>query len=161
MSIESIFTRWRNPEETLWEERIHWDCLTSGRWSACSGGICMFRWLDMNHIVMMRRITWCELCELHTIDKLYFECDDYIILDCSSCKVPMVVTKDHIDPRNKNADHHTWHTILRDRMELSLTRVAETFYKDIPFYIDKQERKIPGHMHWHARPKSRRFTGVL
>ena len=39
----------------------------------------------------------CELCQnpLPIIEKLYDESDRWIVLDCDSCKVPMIVWKHH------------------------------------------------------------------
>jgi|TARA_Y100000296_G_scaffold9954_1_gene11465 hypothetical protein len=36
-------------------------------------------------------------------------------------------------------------------METFLTECAEQFYGDTPFFIDKQQRSIFEHLHWHAR----------
>ena len=57
----------------------------------------------------------------------------------------MVVASDHIDPKGGGSEQ------LRVRMEKQLIRVALEFYGEEEFFIDKQERKIPDHLHWHAR----------
>jgi hypothetical protein len=36
-------------------------------------------------------------------------------------------------------------------METFLTECAEQFYGDTPFFIDKQQRSVLDHLHWHAR----------
>lgn len=88
----------------------------------------------------------CELCRLETITKEYYRCEDFIILDCMNCKVPMVVAANHIDPMDfSDLD-------LRHKMYDKLIEVASSFYKGQGrFFIDMQERKIPTHLHWHAR----------
>ena len=94
----------------------------------------------------MKKDPDCELCRLETITNLYYECDEFTILDCMNCKVPMVVAKEHIDPMDFS------NMGLRFRMYEELVKVAKEFYKDEPrWYIDMQERKIPNHLHWHAR----------
>jgi hypothetical protein len=36
-------------------------------------------------------------------------------------------------------------------MEESLIKVAKKFYKHDNFKIDKNQRAIPDHLHWHSR----------
>lgn len=40
-------------------------------------------------------------------------------------------------------------------MEEMLKNYAEKFYAHSNFYIDKQQRKISDHLHWHARENSK------
>jgi len=87
----------------------------------------------------------CELCILRRINQEFYRCDDFIIISCENCNIPMVVPFEHIRPGAPG--HHK----LRDRMEIELTKVAYRFYSDFKFFIDKKENKIPDHMHWHAR----------
>lgn len=94
----------------------------------------------------------CDLCRLETITKEYYRCDDFIVLDCMMCEVPMAVAFDHISPMDfSDMD-------LRHRMYEKLAEVGLEFYKkDERFYIDMQERNIPNHLHWHARlPRAKR-----
>jgi len=37
-------------------------------------------------------------------------------------------------------------------MEYALTCVADEKYGPGNYYIDKVQRSIPDHLHWHARP---------
>lgn len=101
----------------------------------------------------------CELCILHTIEHEFFKNDDFIVMSCMNCKIPMVVPFEHIDPNSKT------HQDLRKKMLAKLREVAKDFYKGKPFFIDKYENKIPEHMHWHARPIKastlRRFVRML
>ena len=87
----------------------------------------------------------CELCTLTRIDEEFYICDEFIIISCENCKVPMVVPFEHINPGASGYDD------LRSRMEKELTKVAYRFYGDLEFAIDRKENKIPKHMHWHAR----------
>ena len=88
----------------------------------------------------------CELCRLETITKEYYRCDDFIILDCMNCKVPMVVALNHVSPMDfSDLD-------LRRRMYEKIIEVGKEFYKgEDRWYVDMQERKIPNHLHWHVR----------
>jgi len=63
-----------------------------------------------------------------------------------NCKVPMAVAFEHINPMDFSDMG------LRHRMYEKLVETGLEFYKnDDRFYIDMQERKIPEHLHWHAR----------
>ena len=87
----------------------------------------------------------CELCKLHTIIHLYEDHDPrWIILDCMSCVVPMVVWR----------ASHTMSVSTKDynEMEYALINVADEKYGVGNYYIDKVQRSIPDHLHWHARP---------
>ena len=101
----------------------------------------------------------CELCILHTIEYEFFRNNEFIVMTCMNCKIPMVVPFEHVDPESKN--HHD----LRKRMLDKLREVGKEFYKGKMFFIDKFENKIPEHMHWHARPVKaknlRRFLRTL
>jgi hypothetical protein len=57
----------------------------------------------------------------------------------------MVVPFEHIDPNTGGNEK------LRERMENELFRIGLDFYGDLKFFIDKQERKVLDHMHWHVR----------
>ncbi len=91
----------------------------------------------------------CELCELKVIEKEFYRNNDFIILSCMNCHVPMVVPFEHIDPNASGYER------LRERMENELFRVAFDFFGDLEFFIDKKENKILDHMHWHARKKNK------
>ena len=84
----------------------------------------------------------CELCILENKTNIYIENDDFIIMDCDSCFVPMIVWKDHIMSLPE-PDINI--------METFLIECAKQFYGDTPFFIDKKQRKIHEHLHWHAR----------
>jgi hypothetical protein len=95
----------------------------------------------------------CELCILDRINHVFYNCDDFIIIPCDNCNVPMAVPYEHIDPANKmlTAEERDRHKDLKKKMGIELHKVACDFFDDFAFYIDKKENKIPDHMHWHAR----------
>jgi hypothetical protein len=67
-------------------------------------------------------------------------------MDCDSCHVPMVVWKDH-----------TMYIPEPDEqmMKSFLTEAANQFYEDKSYFIDKNQREIFDHLHWHARLKEK------
>ena len=89
----------------------------------------------------------CELCELHTIEEEFYRDDDFVIISCMNCHVPMAVPFEHIDPKEGGSQ------VLRDKMEHMLIKVGERFFRGQEFIIDKEEKTIFDHMHWHARKK--------
>ena len=97
----------------------------------------------------------CELCILDRINHVFYNCDDFIILACDSCNVPMVVPYEHIDPTvitMPTMEETIKMKDLKSRMSTELYKVAYEFFDGPEFYIDTKENKIPNHMHWHARP---------
>ena len=67
----------------------------------------------------------------------------FIILDCDSCLIPMAVWKEHtmVIPKEYS-----------ELMESMLHKVAKKFYgNEYAYHIDKNQRKIFDHLHWHAR----------
>ena len=87
----------------------------------------------------------CELCQdpLPIIKKLYDESDRWIVLDCDSCEVPMIVWKQHTMKINQ---------VIGEEMEKALTRAADEHFGDVEYFIDQYQRSISDHLHWHARP---------
>ena len=89
----------------------------------------------------------CPLCELKTIIRTYDDSDPrWIIMDCMNCLLPMVVWR--------GKPKHTMEISEKDyiEMENALIRVAEKEF-DSNYYIDRVQREIPDHLHWHARPE--------
>ena len=86
----------------------------------------------------------CELCQdpLPIIEKLYDESDRWIVIDCSDCKVPMIVWKQHTMKINQ---------VIGEEMEKALTTAADEHFGDVEYFIDRHQRKISDHLHWHAR----------
>ena len=96
----------------------------------------------------------CELCKLDRINHVFYNCDDFIIIACDNCNVPMVVPYKHIDPTKVEiitGEETRKRNDLKKRMETELLKVAYNFFNSPEFYIDRKENKIPNHMHWHAR----------
>lgn len=96
----------------------------------------------------------CELCTLDRINHVFYNCDDFIIIPCDNCNVPMAVPYEHIDPSGRemlSAEEKAKRKDLKRRMEIELRKVACDFFDDFAFYIDRKENKIPDHMHWHVR----------
>jgi len=85
----------------------------------------------------------CELCILENKTNIYIDDDLYIIMDCDSCFVPMMVWKDHTmslpDPD------------IGVMLESQLSSCARMRWGDTPFFIDKKQRAVLEHLHWHAR----------
>ena len=77
----------------------------------------------------------CELCNLKKRTEWYYEDDEFIICDCETCKIPMIVSKEHTD---------------------SVTKVTEGFIYGLVKGVFKKKfrfritpRKIIDHFHWH------------
>ena len=71
-------------------------------------------------------------------------------MDCMSCFLPMVVWRgDHGYYRK-----HTMDISEKDatEMENALNKVGEEKFGEGEFFIDKVQRQVPDHLHWHARP---------
>ena len=91
----------------------------------------------------------CALCILADKRNTYIETDKFIVLDCDSCYVPMVVWKEHtmsISEENKKV------------MENALREAAIKHYgNEYAWHIDKQQNDILDHLHWHARRSQHDF----
>ena len=88
----------------------------------------------------------CELCGIYENREIYtplrFEDEQIIIVDCLICGVPMVVAKQHGVPIPE---------ALEGWMERKLQEVADPILGRENYVIDKLERLIPDHRHFHAR----------
>ena len=89
----------------------------------------------------------CELCQLEKNTDWYYEHKDFVIIECDQCDQPMAVWRIHTLHITKEAE---------ECMEKELCRVADDFFKDgqgsaCAYYIDKKQRSIGTHLHWHAR----------
>jgi hypothetical protein len=84
----------------------------------------------------------CDLCLLKRKTNVYIDNEYFIIMDCDSCHVPMIVWKEHtMDVPDPD----------KQMMETFLTEVANQFYEGKGYFIDKNQRDILDHIHWHAR----------
>ena len=87
----------------------------------------------------------CELCELARTTTWYAEYAEpfrFVILDCDSCDVPMVVLCDH---RQAPADTE------RPILQQALAKIADEKFPN-GWFFDDHMRQIPDHYHLHARP---------
>jgi len=84
----------------------------------------------------------CQLCILEHKTKVYMDTKKFIILDCKDCHIPMAVWNEHTMCITK---------YYEELMESMLHIVARTFYQSEEYYIDKEQRKIFDHLHWHVR----------
>ena len=87
----------------------------------------------------------CVLCNdpLPVIEKLYKDTRIFVVLDCMSCELPMIVWKKHT---------MTVTQAIQEEMTNELKAVADEKFKKYMYYIDKKKRTIYDHLHWHARP---------
>lgn len=93
----------------------------------------------------MADVRTCELCELAPTTTWYADvCEPFpfVLLDCDSCDVPMVVLRRHA--ATPTADE-------RETMRAALAEVAAAKFGADWFYDDHM-RQIPDHYHGHARP---------
>ena len=93
----------------------------------------------------------CSLCELETVLKVYDNSDPrWVIIECMTCILPMAIWR--------GEPLHTMQIPTKDwsEMENALTKVGMSKFGEGQFYIDKIQREVPDHLHWHARPN--RFT---
>ena len=78
----------------------------------------------------------CDLCTLEKRTKWYYDDDEFVIIDCKTCNIPMMVTKQHIMEPSP---------ILLESM---IKTAKNLFGEDITFR--KKQRKIKSHWHWHC-----------
>ena len=84
----------------------------------------------------------CDLCNLDKLTEWHHEDEEIIVFDCVSCHVLQVICKEHtMNPP----------TGIRIKMRKALVKAARSVYGHDNFYIDKNQRKILDHIHWHAR----------
>lgn len=92
------------------------------------------------------QIQLCELCKLEKKTKWVEENEDFVVLECDQCENLMVVLKKHSMKVDKN---------LESRMEKSLLKHAEREMTGKKVVIDKIQRTIKDHLHFHARLERR------
>jgi hypothetical protein len=81
----------------------------------------------------------CELCLLEKRTKWYFENNEFAILECDTCNIPMCVWKQHggAPSRRVITDMHN--------------KAKELFGPSITFRT--QMKRIPDHFHFHVNLK--------
>jgi hypothetical protein len=85
----------------------------------------------------------CDLCVAAVVTTRYFADDECWIADCTICRVPMVVWREH--------DAHPSEAV-RTRLLAHLATVADEVLGAGEWYVDDHMRNIPDHYHAHARP---------
>ena len=88
----------------------------------------------------------CPLCQLAAgkakTDKIYYEDNIWIMVDCRSCHIPMLVHKKHVP---------YIHTALEDLEKLFVTYVTGVDHSKR--FVDCRMRALPAHFHAHYRIK--------
>jgi len=87
----------------------------------------------------------CELCRLvngRIITKKYYSNFLITVIDCKTCRVPMVVLNRHsLNPNN----------IELAKMITKAVEVGDEMFGKDKYIIDKNQRCIKDHLHWHIR----------
>ena len=82
----------------------------------------------------------CQLCKGKVSTKLYFENERFKIVDCSTCKIPMLVYCEN-------------HGMLLSLEELKeMTSIIERLFPNS--YLRFQQRRIKDHFHIHILRKA-------
>jgi len=89
----------------------------------------------------------CELCKLingNIITKKYYSNLLITIVDCKTCHTPMVVLNRHSLGPNK---------IELEKMIAKAIEIGDGMFGEGKYVIDKGQRCIKDHLHWHIRRK--------
>ena len=79
----------------------------------------------------------CELCLLEKRTRWYFENNDFVIIECDTCNVPMCVWKHHgVKPKQEAIDEMQ-------------NKCREILGNGISFRMFM--RKLPDHFHFHVK----------
>ena len=88
----------------------------------------------------------CELCELERRSRWLDESDPrFVILECDQCDLPIAVWRSHTMSPPKDG---------LAAMEIALGKAADVELSGKKWVIDKKQRTIYDHLHWHARPRT-------
>jgi len=89
----------------------------------------------------------CELCRLvngNIITKKYYSNFLITVVDCKTCHTPMVVLNRHsLNPNN----------IELAKMITKSVEVGDEMFGKGNYVVDKKQRCIKDHLHWHIRRK--------
>ena len=83
-------------------------------------------------------VNMCELCDLangNIVTSKYYEDDEFICVDCSTCHIPMLVLKAHSP------------TLTKEQEE-SANDLLNTLFPNKKWRKEGM-RKIKSHWHWH------------
>ena len=84
----------------------------------------------------------CDLCKLEKKTEWFYEDDRIVVFLCKKCKVPVVTIKEHrMNPG----------VLIKVWMKKKLIEIGKKFYGHDRFVVDKNQRSIKDHLHWHAR----------
>lgn len=84
----------------------------------------------------------CELCELEKKTEWIEENPDFVCMLCEQCDLPMVVYRKHSNFASNE---------VKNKMAESLSKAADK-YIGKSWVIDRKQRSVFYHLHWHARP---------
>lgn len=98
----------------------------------------------------------CELCNLERNSMWYYEDEDFIICNCTTCKIPMIVSKDHdydisgatIEAYIKGMVSNVFH-IGGVETEAYIKGIVKGVFHGKNFSFRKEQRKVKNHFHWH------------
>ncbi len=77
----------------------------------------------------------CSLCKAERKTKWYYEDDKVWVADCETCRIPMIVWRDHVMKlKFEDVEHMLWVVLM-----LFGDGVTIRF----------KQRKIHDHLHWH------------
>jgi len=95
----------------------------------------------------------CDLCRLKEITPWYYYSRYFAIMECEMCNCLMAVWKLHgkyFVVSNEKFNEKVQHQI--EFMQKMLEFAANIMYGPNNWNLDKIQRTIPNHLHWHARP---------
>jgi len=89
----------------------------------------------------------CGLCRLvdgNVVTKKYYSNFLITVVDCKTCQVPMVVLNRHsLNPTN----------VELAKMITKSVEVGDEMFGKENYVVDKKQRCIKDHLHWHIRRK--------
>ena len=88
----------------------------------------------------------CPLCDLEKKTHWYYECDEFVICDCLTCGVPMLVWREH----TMTVDYGT---LLSGILRLG-QYAREKWGQETSIRMRFKQRLIPDHFHVHAERRT-------
>ena len=90
----------------------------------------------------MNQTQACQLCGLLKRTHWYYECDDYVICDCLTCGVPMLVWREHTMRVN--------YVALNEGLARLAKYAIQKWGRSLLIFFRFNQRQIPDHFHVHA-----------
>lgn len=84
----------------------------------------------------------CDLCVLEKRTEWFFENSHFVIIECDTCRVPVVVWRIH-ETDVEDAD--------LTGMKMEAVKVARSVFGENNWVFDMERRKILDHFHFHIR----------